>query len=145
MKKKDAIQKGVDDIAGYNPELDYSYDERQRELFQKKKDDARPALLKRIAAGVFDFLMAAAAAAGLFTIAYFGIFPSVGYQSSTAFMIETYETCHLYKAATDGQMGYVPLTDVYDDEKTPEQNYDVPLTEFYTTNIRAVKENQLQK
>ena len=143
MKKKDAVQKGIDDIVGYEPQM--SYAEQQRLLLQKKKDDARPALLKRIGAGILDFLMAAAAAAGLFTIAYFGIFPSVGYQSSTAFMIETYDTCHLYKAGTDGRIGFVTLIDAYDDEKTPEQNYDVPLTEFYSTNLRAVKENQLQK
>ena len=143
MKKKDAVQKGIDDIVGYEPEM--SYAEQQRLLLQKKKDDARPALLKRIGAGLLDFLMAAAAAAGLFTLAYFTIFPSVGYQSATAFMINTYDTCHLYKPGTDGRIGYVTLTQLYDDDKTPEQNYDVPLIEFYSTNLRAVNEDQLQK
>ena len=143
MKKKDAVQKGIDDLTNYQPQL--SYAEQQRLILEKKKDDARPALLKRIGAGILDFLMAAATAAGLFALAYFAIFPSVGYQSSAAFMINTYDTCHLYQAGKDGKAGYVPLTDCYDDEKTPEENYDVPLTDFYSTNLRAVKENQLQK
>ena len=144
MKKKDAVQKGIDDVAGYNPELDYSYDEKQKELFQKKKDDARPALLKRIGAGILDFLMAAGLAAGFFGLAYFAIFPSVGYQASASYMINTYETSGLYYPS-DKNSGYVPLTDKYDEDKTPEQNYDEPISHFYENNARAYSENQAEK
>ena len=143
MKKKDAVQKGIDDVAGYSPELDYSYDEKQKELFQKKKDDARPALLKRIGAGILDFLMAAGLAAGFFGIAYFAIFPSVGYQAAAGYMINTYETSGLYYPSDTGS-GYVPLTEKYDDDKTPEENYDVKIKYFYSNNARAVIENQAQ-
>ena len=142
MKKKDAIQKGVDDLIGYQPELSYS--EQQRLILQKKKDDARPALLKRIGAGILDFLFAASLAAGLFAIAYFAILPSVGYQSATSFMINTYETSGLYYPK-EGNIGFVPLTEKYDDDRTPEQNYDEPISNFYSTNLRAVRENQLEQ
>ena len=142
MKKKDAIQKGVDDLIGYQPELSYS--EQQRLILQKKKDDARPALLKRIGAGILDFLFVASLAAGLFAIAYFAILPSVGYQSATSFMINTYETSGLYYPK-ENNIGFLPLTEKYDDDRTPEQNYDEPISNFYSTNLRAVRENQLEQ
>ena len=144
MKRNEAVQKGIEDVAGYKPELDYSYDEKQKELFQKKKDDARPALLKRIGAGILDFLMAAGLAAGFFGLAYFTIFPSVGYQASASYMISVYETSGFYYPKENAN-GYVPLTDKYDDTKTPEQNYDEPIAYFYETNARAYSENQAQQ
>ena len=142
MKKNEAIQQGIDDIPGYKPELSYA-EKKEAELL-KKKDDARPALLKRIGAGILDFLMAAALSAGFFAIAYFTIFPSVGYQASTQFMIQTYETSSLYLPNENG-VGYVQLPQKYNDDKTPEENYDVNITKFYSTNARAYSEGQLEK
>lgn len=142
MKKKEAVQKGIDNLVGYEEPL--SYAEQQRLILQKKKDEARPALLKRIAAGLLDFAMMIGAAAGLFAIAYFAIFPSIGYQASTQFMISTYEDSHLYYP-NEGGMGYVPLTDKYNDDITPEENYDSKISYFYNTNERAVLEYQAQK
>lgn len=142
MKKKDAIQKGIDD-------LEYQYQEpsfaqQQKEELQKRKDDARPALLKRIGAGLLDFLMAAGVAAGLFTLAYFTIFPKVGYQAASQTILDAYQTSGLYFPKSEN-VGFDPLTERYDDEKTPEQNYDIPISNFYANNVRAYRENQLQK
>ena len=144
MKNKKANQQDVDVVAGYNPELDYSYDEKQKELLQKQKDDARPALLKRIAAGLLDFVFGIGIAAGLFTLAYFTIFPSVGYQSSTQLLLDTYETSGLYAKNDDGSK-FVPLTEKYNDDITPEKNYDEPITHFYENNARAVLDNKPQE
>ena len=143
MNKKDAVQKGINDLNEYQPKL--SYAEQQRLILQKKKDDARPALLKRIGAGILDFLMAITFAAGLFALSYFTIFPSVGYQDASNYMINIYETSSLYYPGKDGRVGFVPLPDYYDDNETPEKNYDEHLIEFYSTNKRAVKENQLEQ
>ena len=142
MKKKEAIRKGINDLNEFQPAP--SYAEQQRMILQKKKDDARPAVLKRIGAGIIDFLLAGALAGGFFAIAYFTIFPNVGYQSSVSFMIDTYESSHLY-AHDENSSNYVYLTSKYNDETTPENNYDVPLTYFYSTNHRAVLDNELEK
>ena len=144
MKPKKANQQDVDFVAGYNPELDYSYEEKQKELLQKQKEDARPALLKRIAAGLLDFVFGIGIAAGLFTLAYFTIFPSIGYQSSTQFLLDTYETSGLYAKNDDGSR-FVPLTEKYNDDVTPEKNYDEPITHFYENNARAVLDNKSQE
>ena len=142
MKKKDAIQKGIDNIPYYEPELDYG--EKQKIELEKKKDDARPALLKRMAASVLDFIFAVALAGGLFALSYFTILPSVGYQDSAQFMMDTYSSSYLYLPKTNGP-GYDPLTSRYNDELTPEKNYDEPITKFYTTNSRAVEDNKNQE
>ena len=141
MDKKEAIQKGIDELNSQEP---ISYEQQQQDLLQKRKDDARPALLKRIAAGLLDFLFDAALAGGLFAIAYFTIFPAVGYQSSSQLILQNYETSHLY-VRSETTFGYDLLTSHYDDNKTPEENYDVPITYFYSNNLRAFKENQLEE
>ena len=142
MKKKDAIQKSMDDL-GYQYQ-EPSFEQQQKDELQKRKDDARPALLKRIGAGLLDFLFAASFAGGLFVLAYFTIFPKVGYQNASQTLLNVYETSGLYLPRTEN-IGFDPLTSRYDDEKTPEQNYDVPITNFYSNNVRAYHDGELQK
>ena len=114
----------------------------KRDELNDKKERARPFLISRIGIGLVDFLFTAILALGMFFFSYFLIFPSLGYQSSSETLISAYEDSHLY-VFENGQYNY--LTNYYDENKTPEENYDVPITYFYTTNQRAIDDNQMEK
>ena len=137
MKKRKAIQSGIEQMDAEQRRIQADI---EREQLAKSKDMARPTLLKRIGAGLLDFVFAALLAAGLFTIAYFAVFPSLGYQSAAETIINAYEESGLYEL---GDGNYAQLT--YDESKTPEENYDVPLTYFYRTNTRAIQENKIEE
>lgn len=112
---------------------------RKKDEFDEKKSKARPSLLKRVAAGLIDFAFAAIFAGGLFALTYFTIFPSVGYQDSAQFILNEYVDSGLF---VYGSSGYELLIDHYDTNKTPEENYDLPVSKYYQTNERAISENR---
>ena len=103
---------------------------RKKDEFDEKKSKARPSLLKRVASGLIDFAFAAIFAGGLFALTYFTIFPSVGYQDSAQFILDEYVDSGLF---VYGSSGYEQLTSHYDANKTPEENYDVPVSKYYQT------------
>ena len=135
MKKRDAIQKGIDNL----PAHQLTFEEKRRAELEKKKDDARPALLKRMGAGLLDLIFSAAVAAGLFAIAYFAFFEKIGYQGASSTMMDVYQHSGLYVTSADDSR-FVQLPEKYNSELSPEKNYDEPITNFYTTNARAVRE-----
>ena len=137
MKKDEALEKGLEE-AKYRSK---SESEKERERLRLRKEAAKPALLKRIGAGLLDFVFAAALAGLLFLFSYFVIFPPLGYQSSSATIINAYEQSGLY---LKGEGKYDTLIDHYDDQKTPEENYDIPITHFYATNARAIADHKLE-
>ena len=138
MKKKEAIKSGIEQMDAEQRRLQ---EERERERLNKQKDNARPSLIKRIGAGLLDFVFAALLAGGLFTITYFSIFPSLGYQDSAAIILTSYEESGLF-VVNNAQ--YEEMTSHYDDEErqTPESYYDVAISNYYLTNDRAVKANK---
>lgn len=138
MNKNEALEKGLEDAKARSK----SESEKEQERLQLRKDAAKPALLKRIGAGLLDFLFAGVLAGLLFLFSYFVIFPSLGYQEESAKIVAVYEDSGLY---VFGEGKYEPLTDHYDSNKTPEENYDVPITHYYSTNARAIADHKLEK
>ena len=138
MKKREAIKSGIEQMDAEQRKIQ---EERAREQLNKQKDNARPSLLKRIAAGLLDFAFAALLAGGLFTITYFSIFPSLGYQENAEIILTTHENSGLF-VINNAQ--YEELTSHYDDEErlTPESYYDVKISHFYKTDDRAIKANK---
>ena len=126
MKKEEAVDKTFND-ANYQTR---SESDKEKERIENIKDSARPALLKRIGAGLLDFLFSASLFALLFVFSYFVIFPSLGYQDSTATIMSAYSDSGLY-AQSNGN--FVTLDQTYNSDLTPEENYDVPITNFYKT------------
>ena len=138
MKKKQAVQTSLEQMEIAQSRLDR---EKELEEAKKRKDNARPSLLKRVGASLLDFIFAALLAASLFAFSYFVIFPSTGYNKSTENIILAYEDSGLFYLE-NGQ--YEQLTSHYNEDVSPEKNYDVPITNFYKTNTRAIKDNMLE-
>ena len=138
MRKDEALEKGLEEAKARSR----SESEKEQERIQLRKDAAKPALLKRIGAGLLDFIFAAVFAGLLFLFSYFVIFPSLGYQEESQKIVAAHEESGLYVFG-DGK--YEPLTDHYDNNKTPEENYDVPITHYYSTNARAIADHKLEK
>lgn len=137
-KRRQATLSGIEQMDAEQRKLQA---EQKRNELNDKKERARPPLIKRVGIGLIDFLIAGVMAFGFFMIAYIAIFPSVGYQSSAQFIIDSYENSHLFVV---GSSGYEKITKHYDEHKTPEENYDVPISYFYTTNARAVADNKYE-
>ena len=137
IKKDEAVRLSIEEMDHQQQQIRA---DQLREELEKRKDSARPSLLKRIGAGLLDFIMALAFAGALFVIAYFAILPAAGYNKASKQIFDAYEQSGLY--VKGNQTNYDQLIKHYDEDKTPEENYDVPLTFFYTTNDRAISENQ---
>lgn len=137
MKKREALEKGLLD-AQYRSK---SESEKEAERIELRKEAARPALLKRIGAGLLDFLFTAIFAGLMFVFAYYVIFPNMGYQDYSEKIVAAYSGSGLYISA-NGRFN--AINNMYDDEKTPEENYDEPITHFYSTNSRAIEDNKLE-
>ena len=138
-KKSKATQSAIEQMDAQQRKLEA---DRKKDELNDKKESMRPSLLKRLAAGLIDFAFSAIIAVGIFAISYYTIFPLLGYQSSAQYIIDSYESSKLF---VYGSSGYEYLSSHYDDSKTPEQNYDVPVTRYYKTNARAVKEGEYEK
>ncbi len=136
MKKRDAVNMSIEQMDAQQRKIEAN---RKKDEFDEKKSKARPSLLKRVASGLIDFAFTAIFAGGLFALTYFTIFPSVGYQSSAQFILDEYVDSGLF---VYGSTGYEQLTSHYDANKTPEENYDVPVSKYYQTNERAISENR---
>ena len=135
MKKKDAIDKGFEQMAAQNNPQQEVVDE-----VSKRKDIARPSLLKRIGAGLLDFVFAAIFAGGVFAFSYFVIFPNLGYQKASKDILDCYYNSELF---VQNSGSFETITKHYDDNKTVEGNYDVPITHYYSTDARAIEDNKL--
>lgn len=138
MKKKEAVKYSLEQMDAEQKKIQQDI---ERERLSKSKETAQPTLLKRIGAGLLDFLFTGGLFALLFVFSYFVIFPSTGYQSAAQTIIETHENSELF-IIENGK--YEQIIDHYDDSKTPEENYDVHITHFYSTDERAVKDNKLE-
>ena len=138
ITKREATEKSLQDMPIKEPS---HYEKKQMEL-ERRKENARPSLIKRMGIGLLDFVFAAVFAGALFVATYFGIFPKVGYNDAVEEVLSAYNDSHLYNTVNGS---FVLISSSYDDNKTPEQNYDVPITLFYKENARAVKDGKLDK
>ena len=135
-KKREAIISGIEQMDAEQRKIQA---ERKREELNDKKEKARPPLLKRVGIGLVDLVIAAAMAFGFFMIAYTAVFPRVGYNTSAQYVLDSYDNSHLF---VYGSTGYEKLSSHYDDSKTPEENYNVPISHYYKTNARAIEDNR---
>lgn len=125
MKKKDAVKYSLEQMDAEQKKIQQ---EQERERLSKSKENAQPSLIKRIGAGLLDFVFTAGLFAGLFVFAYFIIFPSVGYQDAAYTILEAHQSSELF-VIENGK--YELISDHYDESKTPEENYDVRITHYY--------------
>ena len=114
------------------------YEKKQMEM-DRRKDNARPSLIKRIGVGLLDFVFAAIFAGALFAGAYFGIFPKLGYNEAANTIVEAYDTSHLYHNVNGN---FTLISEDYDSDKTPEENYDGAITTFYKEKSQAKLEEK---
>lgn len=137
MKKKEAVESSLEEMdARYQKEQI----EKHKEEVSKRQDIARPSLLKRIGAALLDFIFAAVFAGGVFVFSYFVIFPSLGYQKASKDILDCYSSSELF--VQEGG-NFEEITKHYDSDKSVEQNYDVPITHYYSTDTRAIADNKL--
>lgn len=130
VRRRQATEKSMQDMPAYEPS---HYEKKQMEM-DRRKDNARPSLIKRIGVGLLDFVFAAIFAGALFAGAYFGIFPKLGYNEAANTIVEAYDTSHLYHNVNGN---YTLISEDYDSDKTPEENYDGAITTFYKEKSQA--------
>lgn len=138
QRKREATERGLANI----PDKEPSHYEKKLMEEERKKENARPSLIKRIGIGLLDFVFAAVFAGALFAVTYFAIFPSIGYNEAAEKIVLAYDQSHLYQNVNGN---FTLISNNYDDSKTPEEQYDVAITSFYSENQRAIKDGKLEK
>lgn len=138
QRKREATEIGLANI----PDKEPSHYEKKLMEEERKKENARPSLIKRIGIGLLDFVFAAVFAGALFAVTYFAIFPSIGYNEAAEKIVLAYDQSHLYQNVNGN---FTLISDNYDDSKTPEEQYDVAITSFYSENQRAQQDGKLAK
>lgn len=108
-----------------------------------KKNLPKPYLLTRIAASFLDFLLACLLFVGFEAALYFTIFEPLGYHQLMGESQAVLQDSHLY--VLDDDSGLLTITEAYDESLSPEENYDVPLTFYYTNDVRAIADNRLAR
>lgn len=140
-RKIEATARGIEQMSGNNDDTRYKLNP-EEEALRKRIDAAKPSLLKRIGVALLDLLFAAILAGGLFVFSYFVVFPNIGYTDASQELVSAYTESHLYNIE-DGK--FVLISESYNDSKTPEENYDIPLLSFYSENPRALAAEKLQQ
>jgi len=137
MNKKQAVRATLEEL---DAEAQRQQEEREREEIRKRQDKARPSLIKRIGIGLLDFVFAAAFAGACFAFSYFVLFEPLGYNLAAKTIIDEHQNSGLF--VVDGG-NFVTLKDKYDGTVDPVKYYDVPITNYYKTDARAVEQNKL--
>ncbi|MFA5763019.1 MAG: RDD family protein [Bacilli bacterium] len=113
------------------------------EIVEKpKKNLPKPYLLTRISASFLDFLLIIFLFVGFEAALYFSIFEPLGYHRLMDESQQVLRDSHLY--IFDEMRGFLSITEAYDENLTPEENYDIPITFFYTNDARAIENNLLE-
>jgi len=101
----------------------------------------KPYLLTRMGAALFDLVIATVLFGALQSGVYYGFYGPLGYHDALDGAQQVLSDSGLY--VYDAQRGYLTITEVYDDTKSATENYDGPITAYYTTDLRAQQENKL--
>ncbi|MDD3938553.1 MAG: RDD family protein [Bacilli bacterium] len=110
---------------------------------KSKKNLPKPYLLTRIMASFLDFFLACLLFVGFEATLYFTLFEPLGYHRLMDESQAVLQDSHLY--ILDDERGLFTITEVYDENLTPEENYDIPLTYYYTNDPRAIADNRLAR
>ena len=112
---------------------------------QVKKDleqIRRPSLMRRIGSGLLDLLFIFVALALIELFAAAVIFRPLGYYDAQSNINKIFAESGLYLQ----QNGLnIPIGNAYDDNKSVEENYDVPITKFYTEHPLGSLNDNLSK
>ena len=138
QRRREATEKAIANI----PDKEPSHYEKKLMEEEMKKENARPSLIKRMGIGLLDFVFAALFAGAVFTATYFGIFPKLGYNEASEKILKAYDDSHLYHTVNGN---FTLISEDYDSNKTPEENYDEAITLFYKENARAIANEKLEK
>lgn len=110
---------------------------------QVKKDleqISRPSLMRRIGSGLLDLLFIFLLLALLELLAAATFFRPLGYYDAQSDIDRIFAESGLY--LRQNGLNFL-ISDVYDESKSVEENYDIPITKFYTENARCVDKNKL--
>lgn len=112
---------------------------------QVKKDleqISRPSLMRRIGSGLLDLLFIFVLFAILELLAAAVLFRPLGYYDAQSNIDTTFAESGLYLR----QNGFnVTLKNAFDENKTIEQNYDIPITNYYTQDPRCKDGDRLSE
>ncbi len=113
---------------------------RKEQVKTKLEQIGRPSLLRRIGSGLLDLLFIFVTLALLELFAAGVLFRPLGYFDAQNSIDKIFVESGLYVR----QNGFnVQLVNAYDDSKSVEDNYDVPIAAYYATDPRCTKENKL--
>ena len=113
---------------------------RKEQVKTQLKQIGRPSLLRRIGSGLLDLLFIFVTLALLELFAAGVLFRPLGYFDAQNSIDKIFVESGLYVR----QNGFnVQLVNAYDDSKSVEDNYDVPIAAYYATDPRCTKENKL--
>lgn len=111
---------------------------------QKVKEDAekigRPSLTRRLGSGLLDLLFVAIVFAGLMFFAAAVLFESFGYNDAVVTINDIDKQSGLY--VERGGM-YLYIDNAYDNNKSIEANYDIPISNYYSTDSRAIEAGKM--
>lgn len=139
MKKKESVNLTLEEL---DREAQKRQAEREIEEMKEREANAQPSLMKRIGVGLLDFLFTAILATGIFGLIFLTAFEPLGYNKAADTVFKLYEESALF---VEGDTGLVKITEHYDDTKSPIENYDVPITHYYSTNPRAIVQHKLDE
>lgn len=110
---------------------------------QVKKDleqIRRPSLMRRIGSGALDILFIFVVLALIELFAAAVLFRPLGYYDAQSNINTIFAESGLYLRQN---RSFVMLSNAYDDTKSVEENYDVPISKFYAENSRCKENNKL--
>lgn len=103
----------------------------------------KPYLLTRMFSSFLDFILVILIFAGIEAALYYTAFDMFGYSRMMNEAHTVLTDSHLY-TFQEGK-GYIPLTETYNKEMSPDDNYDIPITYYYTNDSRAISDNLFSK
>ena len=113
---------------------------RKEQVKKQLEQIGRPSLMRRIGSGLLDLLFIFILLALIELLAAAVLFRPLGYYDAQSNIDTIFAESGLYLR----QNGFnVQISNAYDDNKSIEENYDIPITKFYTENPRCQEKNKL--
>lgn len=113
---------------------------RKEQVKKELEQISRPSLMRRIGSGLLDLLFIVVLLALIELLAAAVLFRPLGYYDAQSDIDKIFAESGLYLR----QNGFnVLVSNAYDENKSVEANYDVPITKFYTNNPRCKEANKL--
>ncbi len=113
---------------------------------QQKEDTqykiATPPFYKRMFSALIDIGFFFLLSIGLMTLAYFTVFDALGYEDKIHYVQNMYEESQLFIKTEQGE--FLTHIEKYDDKKSPIENFDVPISNFYTSDSRAILDQKYE-